>query len=164
VLKGIESDILKDGKLDYTESVLKTFDLVIASVHTGQDMTEAEATKRVVKAIENPYTTILGHPSGRLLLQRKGFPLDYEKVFDACVANRVAVEINANCHRLDLDWRHVHRAKDRGVMLVIGPDAHSVDGIADVEYGIGIARKGWLEPENLLNCMTLAQFRKWQKG
>ncbi len=164
VLKGIESDIRKGGELDYDDDVLATFDLVIASVHTGQDMTEAEATKRVVKAVENPYTTILGHPTGRLLLTRKGFPLNYEKVFDTCLANRVAVEINANCHRLDLDWRHVHRAKDRGVMLVIGPDAHSVDGIADMEYGVGIARKGWLEPENLLNCMTLAAFKKWKKG
>lgn len=164
VLKGIESDIRKGGELDYDDDVLKTFDLVIASVHTGQDMTEAEATKRVVTAIENPHTTILGHPSGRLLLTRKGFPLNYEKVFDACVANRVAVEINANCHRLDLDWRHVHRAKDKGVMLVIGPDAHSVEDIDNMQYGVGIARKGWLEPENLLNCMTLAQFKKWQKG
>ncbi len=164
VLKGIESDIRKGGDLDYDDEVLETFDLVIASVHTGQDMTEAEATQRVVKAVENPHTTILGHPTGRLLLARKGFPLNFEKVFDACLANRVAVEINANCHRLDLDWRHVRRAKDRGVMLVIGPDAHSVDGIADMEYGVGVARKGWLGPENLLNCMTLAAFRKWQKG
>jgi len=164
VLKGIESDIRKGGDLDYDDEVLATFDLVIASVHTGQDMTEAEATTRVVRAVENPHTTILGHPTGRLLLTRKGFPLNYEKVFDACVANRVAVEINANCHRLDLDWRHVRRAKDRGVMLVIGPDAHSVDGIADMDYGVGIARKGWLGPENLLNCMTLAEFKKWRKG
>jgi DNA polymerase (family 10) len=164
VLKGIESDIRKDGKLDYPEAVLKTFDLVIASVHSGLDMHEADATRRVVKAIENPYTTILGHPTGRLLLTRKGLPLNYEKVFDACIANRVAVEINANCHRLDLDWRHLHRAKDRGVMLVIGPDAHSIEGIGDTEYGIGIARKGWLEAKDLLNCLTLAGFRKWQKG
>lgn len=164
VLKGIESDIRKGGELDYDDDVLAGFDLVIASVHTGQDMNEADATKRVVTAIENPYTTILGHPSGRLLLTRKGFPLNYEKVFDACVANRVAIEINANCHRLDLDWRYVRRAKDKGVMLVIGPDAHSIEDIDNMQYGVGIARKGWLEPENLLNCMTLAQFRKWQKG
>lgn len=164
VLKGIESDIRKGGELDYDDDVLETFDLVIASVHTGQDMTEAEATKRVIKAVENPHTTILGHPSGRLLLARKGFPLNYDKVFDACVANRVAVEINANCHRLDLDWRYVHRAKNKGVMLVVGPDAHRAEDIANTKYGVGIARKGWLEPENLLNCMTLAQFRKWKKG
>ncbi len=164
VLKGIESDIRKVGELDYDDDVLASFDLVIASVHTGQDMNEADATKRVVTAIENPHTTILGHPSGRLLLTRKGFPLNYDKVFDACVANGVAIEINANCHRLDLDWRYVRRAKDKGVMLVIGPDAHSIEDIANMQYGVGIARKGWLEPENLLNCMTLAQFRKWQKG
>lgn len=164
VLKGIESDIRKGGELDYDDDVLETFDLVIASVHTGQDMTEAEATKRVIKAVENPHTTILGHPSGRLLLTRKGFPLNYDKVFDACLANRVAVEINANCHRLDLDWRHVHRAKDKGVMLVVGPDAHRAEDIDNTKYGIGIARKGWLEPQNLLNCMTLTQFKKWKKG
>jgi DNA polymerase (family 10) len=163
VLKGIESDIRKDGPLDYDSDVLDLFEVVIASVHTGQDMTEAEATKRVVTAIEDPHTTILGHPTGRLLLQRKGFPLNFEKVFDACVANNVAVEINANCHRLDVDWRHIHKGRDKGVMFVVGPDAHSVHGIEDMDYGIGIARKGWLEPKHLLNCMTLAEFRKWQK-
>lgn len=163
VLKGIESDIRKDGSLDYDSDVLDSFEVVIASVHTGQDMTEAEATKRVVKAIEDPHTTILGHPTGRLLLQRKGFPLNFGTVFDACVANNVAVEINANCHRLDVDWRHIHQGREKGVMFVIGPDAHSVPGIGDTEYGVGIARKGWLEPNHLLNCMTLAEFRKWQK-
>lgn len=164
VLKGIESDIRKGGELDYDDDVLASFELVIASVHSGLEMGETEATKRVVTAVENPHTTILGHPSGRLLLARKGFPLNYDKVFDACVANRVAVEINANCHRLDLDWRYIHRAKDKGVMLVIGPDAHSVEEIDNTQYGVGIARKGWLEPENLLNCMTLATFKKWKKG
>jgi len=160
VLKGIESDILKDGSLDYADSVLKTFDLVIASVHTGQDMTEETATKRVVKAVENPYTTILGHPTGRLLLQRKGFPLNFDKVF----ANNVAIEINASPHRLDLDWRQVRRARDRGLMISIGPDAHSVEGIHDMVYGVGVARKGWLEPENVLNCITLDAFRAWKNG
>lgn len=164
VLKGIESDIRADGSLDYDEDVLKTFELVIASVHSGLNMNEADATKRVVAAIENPYTTILGHPTGRLLLARKGFPLNYDKIFDACAANGVAIEINANCKRLDLDWRYVRRARDRGIKLCIGPDAHSTGGIEDMIYGVGIARKGWLEAGDLLNCMTVDEFLAWRKS
>lgn len=162
ILKGIESDIRPDGSLDYDEKVLKTFELVIVSVHSGLEMNEKDATKRIVAAVENPYTTILGHPTGRLLLSRKGYPLNYEKVFDACLANNVAIEINANCHRLDLDWRHVRRAKERGLKLCIGPDAHSTGGLEDMIYGVGIARKGWLEPGDLLNCMTLDEFIAWR--
>ena len=164
VLKGIESDIRRDGSLDYDEDILETFDLVIASVHSKLDMAEDEATDRVIKAVENPYTTILGHPTGRLLLGRKGYPLDFEKVFDACRANNVAIEINGNCRRLDLDWRHVHRAKEKGLKLCIGPDAHNVDGLGNIAFGLGIARKGWLEKDDLLNCMTLEQFRDWRLG
>lgn len=163
ILKGIESDILKNGSLDYKDDVLATFDLVIASVHAQMNMSEKDATKRLVKAVENEYTTILGHPTGRLLLSRDGYPLDYETLFDACVANNVAVEINGNARRLDLDWRYVKRAKEKGVMLVVGPDAHSVDQLDNIWYGLGIARKGWLEKDDLLNCMTLRQFRAWQK-
>lgn len=162
ILKGIESDIRSDGSLDYDAKILKTFELVIASVHSGLDMSEKDATKRIVAAVENPHTTILGHPTGRLLLSRKGYPLNYEKVFDACLANNVAIEINANCHRLDLDWRHVRRAKERGLKLCIGPDAHSTGGLEDMTYGVGIARKGWLEPDDLLNCMTLDEFFAWR--
>ena len=162
ILKGIESDIRSDGSLDYDGKVLKSFELVIVSIHSGLDMSEKDATKRIVAAVENPYTTILGHPTGRLLLSRKGYPLNYEKVFDACLANNVAIEINANCHRLDLDWRHVRRAKERGLKLCIGPDAHSTGGLEDMIYGVGIARKGWLEPEDLLNCMTVDEFIAWR--
>ena len=162
ILKGIESDIRPDGSLDYDEKVLKGFELVIVSVHSGLEMNEKDATKRIVAAVENPYTTILGHPTGRLLLSRKGYPLNYEKVFDACLANNVAIEINANCHRLDLDWRHVRRAKERGLKLCIGPDAHSTGGLEDMTYGVGIARKGWLETDDLLNCMTLDEFFAWR--
>ncbi|GMU90968.1 MAG: DNA polymerase/3'-5' exonuclease PolX [Candidatus Hydrogenedentota bacterium] len=162
IIKGIESDIRADGSLDYDESILKSFEVIIASVHSGLNMSEADATRRVVKAIENSYTTILGHPTGRLLLMREGYPLDYEKVFDAAVANRVAIEINANPHRLDLDWRYIKRARDKGVMFSIGPDAHSVEGIADVQFGVGIARKGWLAPEHLLNAMTAQQLLAWK--
>jgi len=164
VLKGIESDIRADGALDYDDDVLASFDLIIASVHSGLDMSEADATKRVVTAVENPHTTVLGHPTGRLLLSRKGYPLDYDKLFDACLANNVAIEINANCKRLDLDWRYVRRAKERGLKLCIGPDAHSTGGIEDMIYGVGIARKGWLTPDDVLNCMTLDEFRAWKKG
>lgn len=164
VLKGIESDIRPDGSLDYEEGILRTFELVIASVHSGLDMNEADATQRIVKAVENPHTTILGHPTGRLLLSRKGYPLDYDKVFDACSANNVAIEINANCRRLDLDWRYVRRAKERGLKLCIGPDAHSTGGMDDMKYGVGIARKGWLEPADLLNCMSLDEFFSWKQS
>ncbi|MCH7960406.1 MAG: DNA polymerase/3'-5' exonuclease PolX [Candidatus Hydrogenedentes bacterium] len=162
LLKGIESDILSDGSLDYEEDLLATFDLVIASVHSKLDMTQAEATKRVVRAIENPYTTILGHPTARLLLSRKGYPLDFDAVFEACAAHNVAIEINANCRRLDLDWRLVRKAKERGLKFSIGPDAHSVEGLDDMIYGIGIARKGWLEPGDVLNTMTADEFLAWR--
>jgi DNA polymerase (family 10) len=133
-------------------------------VHQKLDMTEAEATARVIKAIENPHTVILGHPTGRLLLQRKGFPLDMMRVFDACAANRVAVEINANCRRLDCDWRYIHEGKKRGVKFSIGPDAHRVEGIKFVRYGVGIARKGWLGPEDVINTMSAEELLAWRRG
>jgi DNA polymerase (family X) len=163
ILKGIESDIRTDGALDYDDDLLGTFDLVIASVHSKLGMDEAEATRRVVKAVENPYTAILGHPTGRLLLSRPGYPLDMAALMDACLANRVAIEINANPRRLDLDWRHVRRAGEKGVKLVIGPDAHSVEGLDDVRYGVGIARKGGLGPGDLLNCMTAEEVLAWRR-
>lgn len=161
IFKGIESDIRSDGSLDYEDEILKSFDLIIASVHSKLDMSEKEATKRVVTAAENPYTTILGHPTGRLLLARAGYPLDYEKLFDACAANAVAIEINANCHRLDLDWRYVRRAKEKGVKLSIGPDAHGVSGLDNMVYGVGMARKGWLEADDVLNTMSANVFEVW---
>lgn len=164
VLKGIESDIRTDGSLDYEAKILDTFEFVIVSVHSKLDMTEEEATRRVIRAVEDPHTTVLAHPTSRLLLKRKGFPLNFDKVFDACAANHVAIEINANCQRLDLDWRHVRRAKERGAKLSIGPDAHMARSIADAIYGIGIARKGWLEADDVINTMTLEQLQSWQKG
>jgi DNA polymerase (family 10) len=142
----------------------KTFDLVIASVHQKLEMTETEATARVIKAIENPYTDIIGHPTGRLLLQRPGFPLDVDKIFDACIANNVALEINANCKRLDLDWRHLHRGKDKGVKFSIGPDAHRVEGVDFVRFGVGIARKGWLEKDDVINTMGVEELLAWRKS
>ena len=164
ILKGIESDIRTDGSLDYDDDILATFDCVIASIHSKLDMDEDEATKRVIRAIESPYCCILGHPTGRLLLQREGYSLQYDKVFDAAIANRVAIEINSNCYRLDIDWRHIRRARDKGVKFSIGPDAHEVDGLDDVKYGVGIARKGWLEREHIINCLDVEEFLVWRKG
>jgi len=163
ILKGIESDILGDGSLDYDEKVLERFDFVIASVHSKLSMTEKDATQRLLTAIRNPYTIILGHPTGRLLLSREGYPLDFDAIFDACAKHRVGIEINANPHRLDLDWRYLRTARERGVRLCIGPDAHSVEGLDDVDYGLGIARKGWLQKDDLLNCMDAEELLAWRR-
>ncbi|MBI3117574.1 MAG: DNA polymerase/3'-5' exonuclease PolX [Candidatus Hydrogenedentes bacterium] len=163
ILKGIESDIRINGELDYDEDVLKTFDVIVASVHNKLDMPEKEATARVVRAIENPYITILGHATGRLLLARAGLTLDMNKVFDACLANQVAIEINADCRRLDLDWRQVIRGREKGVMFSIGPDAHSVNGLDNVRYGVSMARKGWLEAKDVLNTLSAKELLAWRK-
>lgn len=160
ILKGIESDIHRDGWLDYNDSVLATFDVVIASVHSHLEMSKDEATRRVIKALEKPHTMILGHPTGRLLLTRPGYPLDVDKVVDAAVANGVAIEISANPRRLDMDWRHLRRARDKGTRFVIGPDAHRVEGLRNIPFGVGIARKGWLTREDVLNCRPVEEFLK----
>jgi len=164
ILKGIESDILDDGSLDYDKKTLESFDFVIASVHSRLNMTESQATKRLLAAIRNPYAAILGHPTGRLLLSRDGYPLDFDAVFDACAKHRVAIEINANPHRLDLDWRNIRKARERGILFCIGPDAHNVEGIEDVAHGLGIARKGWLDKDALLNCMTAEELLEWLRS
>lgn len=161
IFKSIESDILKDGSLDYEEKVLKSFDLVIASVHSILGMDEETATNRLIKAIENPYTRILGHPTGRLLLSRKGYPIDHKKMIDACAANGVAIEINANPYRLDLDWRWIPYALEKGVLISINPDAHSIEGIGDIRYGVAAARKGMLFKEMCLNAKNLGEFENW---
>mgnify|MGYP003582816527 FL=1 len=157
IFKGIESDILYDGSLDYSEDVLKTFDFVVASVHSQLKMTEEKATERLIKAIENPYTTILGHPTGRLLLSRKGYDIDYKKVIDACAANGVVIEINANPLRLDLDWRWHRYALENGVLLSVNPDAHRKEGFLDMRYGVMVGRKGGLTAEKCLNAFSLNQ-------
>ena len=157
ILKGIECDILPDGSLDFSDEVLASFDVVVASVHSRFNMTEEEATRRIIRALENPYTTILGHPTGRLLLAREGYPVDLHRVLEAAAHLGVAVEINANPHRLDLDWRFCKFARRLGVMISLGPDAHQVRGLDDMIYGVGIARKGWLGPENILNTLTADQ-------
>ncbi len=151
ILKGIESDILKDGSLDYEENLLKKFDFVIASVHSYFKMSKEEMTERIIKAVKNKYTTILGHLTGRLLLSRDGYDLDVYRVIDACAEYDKIIEINSNPHRLDIDWRYIKYAKEKGVKLAICPDAHRVKGLQDVKYGIGIARKGWLEAKDVIN-------------
>ncbi len=161
IFKSIESDILSDGSLDYEEDVLKTFDLVIASIHSNLKMEEEKANIRLIKAIENPYTRILGHPTGRLLLARKGYPIDHKKIIDACAANDVVIELNANPVRLDLDWEWISYAIERGVMISINPDAHSTKGIKDIKWGVAAARKGGLTKESCLNTKSLVEFERW---
>jgi DNA polymerase (family 10) len=161
IFKGIESDILNDGALDYGDDVLKSFDFVVASVHSNLRMTEEKATARLIKAIENPYTTILGHPTGRLLLSRQGYPIDYAKVIDACAANQVVIEINANPLRLDLDWRWHRYALEKGVLLSINPDAHRMEGFKDMHYGVFVGRKGGLQAKQCLNAFSLAEITSY---
>jgi DNA polymerase (family 10) len=161
IFKGIESDILYDGSLDYPEEILKTFDFVVASIHSNIKMDEEKATARLIKAIENPYTTILGHPTGRLLLSRKGYPIDFAKVIDACAANKVVIEINANPLRLDLDWRWHNYALEKGVLLSINPDAHRMEGFHDMHYGTLVARKGGLAAKQCLNAFTLEDITEY---
>ena len=161
IFKGIESDILADGRLDYDDGVLSTFDFVVASVHSGLKMDEAKATTRLITAIENPYTDILGHPTGRLLLAREGYPIDHKAVIDACAANGVAIELNANPLRLDMDHEWIPYAMEKGVMISINPDAHSKEGIHNVRYGVYSARKGGLTTAMCLNAMDMDTFRQW---
>ncbi|PZX48694.1 DNA polymerase (family 10) [Algoriphagus chordae] len=161
IFKGIESDILNDGKLDYEENVLASFDFIVASIHSVLSMDIKRATTRLITAIENPYTTILGHPTGRLLLRRPGYPIDHKAVIDACAANNVVIEINANPWRLDLDWRWIRYAMDQGVLLSINPDAHAMEGYADMKYGVLVGRKGGLTKEMTLNALTGTEMKAY---
>jgi len=158
IFKGIESDILNDGSLDYETAMLEKFDFVIASVHSNLKMTLEKATERMLRAIENPYTTILGHPTGRLLLSREGYPLDWDVIFEACAKHGVAIELNANPYRLDLDWTLIPDALRRGIPISINPDAHSRDGYDDIRYGVLAARKGGLTAGQCLNAKGLQAF------
>ncbi len=164
IFKGIESDILSDGSLDYPDDILAQFDFVVASVHSNLKMDEERATARLLKAIENPYTTILGHPTGRLLLSRTGYPLDFKKIIDACAANNVVIEINANPLRLDLDWRWHRYALEKGVILSINPDAHRTEGLLDMHYGVFVGRKGGLTKEQCLNAFSLDEISQYFKS
>lgn len=158
VLKGVEADILADGALDYAPTVLDRFDFVIGSIHSRFGMSEAEMTRRVLAAMDDPHLAILGHPTGRLLLQREPYAINLEQVLAKAAARGIAVEVNADPHRLDLDWRMVRRARQLGVTLSIGADAHSTAGVTNVAVGLGIARKGWLEPDQVLNTRDAAGF------
>ncbi len=164
IFKSIESDILNDGSLDYSNEVLASFDLVIASVHSNLKMTEEKAMMRLIKAIENPYTTILGHLTGRLLLSRPGYPVDHKKIIDACAANGVAIELNAHPSRLDIDWRHIAYALEKDVLISIDPDAHHTDGLDDTRYGVLIAQKAMVTKAQNLSSFDLAAFEKYLSG
>lgn len=155
IFKGIEADILSDGDLDFNYDVLKKLDYVVASIHTPLRMDQEKATKRLIRAVENPFTTILGHMTGRLLLRRAGYPVDHERVIEACAANNVVIEINANPRRLDIDWHWMDFALAKGVMLSINPDAHNKNGITDMEYGVAVARKACVQREKILNTFSL---------
>ena len=160
IFKSIESDILFDGSLDYEEDVLKKFDLVIASVHSNLKMNEEKAMMRLIKAIENPYTTILGHMTGRLLLSRPGYPVDHKKIIDACAANNVVIELNAHPSRLDIDWRQINYALEKNVLISINPDAHTLEGLKDIQYGVLVAQKALLTKENNLSSFSLIEIIK----
>lgn len=164
IFKGIESDILSNGELDYDIEILKIFDFVVASIHSSLNMSEAKATERLIRAIENPYTTIIGHPTGRLLLRRSGYRLNMPKIIDACAANNVALEINAHPIRLDLDWCWVHKAIEKGVKICINADAHDTEGLKNHVFGILVARKAGLTAEMCLNCMSCVEIATFFKS
>ena len=161
IFRGTECDILRDGSLDYADEVLADLDCVIASVHSVLRMSEADATERLLRAVANPYVDILGHPTGRLLLGREGYPLDVDAVLDACAENGTALELNASPYRLDLDWRHLGAARERGIPISVNPDAHSTRGIADVRWGVAAAQKAGLRAEDCLNARSADDFAAW---
>jgi DNA polymerase (family 10) len=161
IFKSIECDILNDGSMDYPDNILSTFDLVIASVHSNLKMSEEKAMTRLIKAIENPYTSILGHMTGRLLLSRNGYPVNHKKIIDACAKNHVVIELNAHPRRLDMDWRYINDAIEKGVLISIDPDAHALEGFDDVRYGVLAAQKGGLTKEQNLSSFSFRQFEDW---
>jgi DNA polymerase (family 10) len=155
ILKGIEADILPDGTMDYPDAVLARFDFVIGSVHSRFNLPEPEQTARVVRALANPYVTMLGHPSGRLLLSRDGYSLDMKQVIEAVRAHGKVIEINANPYRLDLDWRVCRSAKAQGVRFSVNPDAHSVEELGNVPFGVNVARKAGLSASDVINTLEV---------
>lgn len=158
ILHGVEADILADGRLDYDDATLAKLDFVIGSIHSRFNLGREEMTARMLAALDNPHLTILGHPTGRLLLSREPYPLDLDAVFEKAGRQGVAIEINADPHRLDLDWRVLARARQCGVMISIGADAHNLAGLGNVAFGVGIARKGWLGPDAILNTRSAEEF------
>jgi len=161
IFKGIEADILNDGSLDYDDEILKSFDFVIASVHSNLKMNKEKANERLLKAIENRHTTILGHPTGRLILSREGYPIDHKIIIDACAEHSVSIELNANPFRLDMDWRWINYAIEKGVKISINPDAHSKNGYADMYYGLCVARKGGLTKEMCFNAFSKEEMENY---
>ncbi len=161
IFKGIESDILGDGSLDYDDDLLAQFDFVVASVHSQFNLSRDAMTARIVRAIEHPAATIVGHPTGRLLLDREGYAVDIDSIIEAAARCGVALEINAHPSRLDLDWRHVKKARDHGVQIAVNTDAHSVGGLDHLGYGIGIARKGWLRAADIPNTLGCEAIAAW---
>ena len=161
IFKSIESDILNDGSLDYADEVLETFDIVIASVHSNLKMTEEKAMMRLLNAVSNPYTSILGHPTGRLLLSRKGYPVDHEKLITACLAHNVVLELNAHPRRLDMDWRYIESAINQDLLISINPDAHEVDGFDDCKYGVLVAQKAGLPASQNLSSFSLTEMMEF---
>jgi DNA polymerase (family X) len=159
IFSGVECDILRDGRLDFSDEILAQLDYVVASVHASFTLSEQEMTKRIIRAIENRYVTMLGHPTGRLLLAREPYQVDLGEVIRAAARTGTIIELNANPRRLDLDWRYWNLAKEHGVLCSINPDAHDVHGLQDLWFGIQIARKGWLTRENVLNCLPLTQIQ-----
>ena len=161
IFKSIESDILNDGSLDYDDNVLASFDLVITSVHSNLKMNQEKAMMRLMNAIANPYTTILGHMTGRLLLSRKGYPVDYETIIDACAKHNVVIELNAHPRRLDMDWKWIDVALEKGVLISIDPDAHTIEEYDNIKYGVLAGQKGGLTKENNVSSFTLQEFEKF---
>ena len=161
IFKSIESDILNDGSLDYPDEVLESFDIVIASVHSNLKMTEEKAMMRLLNAINNPYTSILGHPTGRLLLSRKGFPVNFDTIIEACAENNVVIELNAHPRRLDMDWRYIQKAVENDVLISIDPDAHAIEGYDDCKYGVLVAQKAGLTAANNLSSFTLSEMMEF---
>jgi DNA polymerase (family 10) len=161
IFKGIECDILNDGSLDYSDDFLEGFEVVIASIHSNLKMTPSHAMERLLSAVRHPKVHILGHPTGRLLLARSGYDIDHQLLIDECAKYGVALELNANPQRLDLDWQWIPYAIDKGVYIAINPDAHSKNAIHHIKYGVNVARKGGLTAENCLNNMNIAQFEAW---
>jgi len=164
VFKGIECDIRHDGNLDYDDDLLEKFDIIIASVHANLRMDKHTSTKRLIKAIEHPKTRILGHLTGRLLLAREGYPIDLDKILDACAKHNVAIELNANPYRLDIDYQNIGKALDRGVRISINPDAHSIQGIDDIQYGVWAARKAGVSAKDNLSSLSFTQFQDFIKN
>ncbi|MHB8109609.1 MAG: DNA polymerase/3'-5' exonuclease PolX [Syntrophorhabdaceae bacterium] len=164
IFKGIESDILPDGSLDYDEDILKGFDFIVGSIHSNFKLKRDEQMTRLIQAISNPYMTILGHPTGRLLLSREGYDIDMRTIIDEAAKHDTVIELNASPYRLDIDWRHLPYAKSKNVLISINPDAHGTSGLTEVFYGVCIARKGWQEKKDILNTRSVEEVKEILKA